>query len=69
MRHSPEDGDEETHFPQKTKHQWTEFECPLCAAQNPREPFGVDDEVMCYFCGDSFVATINDAGKLRLKEL
>jgi hypothetical protein len=47
-----------------------EFECPECAATNPYDDgFGHGDDVLCYYCGQEFRASVSDAGKLKLKVL
>jgi hypothetical protein len=51
-----------------TKRRFDEFECPTCSAHNPHETFGNADEVVCNWCGVSFVAAVDDEGKLRLRE-
>lgn len=50
------------------KRRFDEFECPACSAYNPFPAFGNNDEVLCNYCGLSFVALVDDEGKLRLKE-
>lgn len=38
--------------PPKKNHEWTEFECPECTANNPWEDgFTYDDELFCSWCG------------------
>jgi len=55
--------------PQGTKRRFTEFECPTCSAHNPvGDAFGNGDDVFCGFCGQSFVALVDEDGALRLKE-
>ena len=47
-----------------------EFECPSCNAHNPwNDGFTAGEEVMCHYCGNSYLARLNDDGKLKLKEL
>ena len=52
-----------------TKRKFTEFECPTCSAHNPLgDPFGNGDEVFCGYCGQSYVARVDEDGVLRLRE-
>jgi hypothetical protein len=47
---------------------WTEFDCPLCEANNPvGDGFQVGDEVLCLFCGVPFDVRQKDE-KFRLVE-
>jgi hypothetical protein len=49
---------------------FTDFDCPSCNANNPRdEKFGDGDEVMCFYCGCDYRARVSDEGRLQLKEL
>jgi hypothetical protein len=50
------------------KKKFDEFECPLCSANNPFDEFGNSDEVTCSWCGVSFVATVDEDAKLKLRE-
>jgi uncharacterized Zn-finger protein len=51
------------------KRKFTEFECPSCSAHNPLgDPFGNRDEVFCGYCGQSYVAEVDEDGMLRLRE-
>jgi len=46
-----------------------EFECPLCAANNPCDDGLVNgEEIRCCYCGSEFRIHISDEGKLKLKE-
>jgi len=48
---------------------FTEFDCPECNANNPRdEKFGDGDEILCFYCGAEFRVRVNDEGRLQLKE-
>lgn len=51
------------------KRKFDEFECPTCSAYNPHESFGNEEEVSCAYCGLSFMARVNEDGKLKLREL
>jgi hypothetical protein len=52
------------------KRRFTDFDCPVCAANNPHDDgFGNGDEVRCYYCGQEFKAIVDEDGRLRLKEL
>jgi hypothetical protein len=45
-----------------------DFDCPDCNANNPHDDsFGDGDEVRCYYCGQEFLAEVNDSGRLRLR--
>jgi hypothetical protein len=52
------------------KRRFKDFDCPDCAANNPydEEPFGDGDEITCFYCGSQFNVSVNDDGKLRLRE-
>jgi len=48
---------------------FADFDCPSCAANNPYDDgIGEGDEVLCYYCGQAFKASVTDDGRLRLKE-
>ena len=51
------------------KRKFDEFECPTCSAHNPFETFGNNDELLCNWCGLSFLAIVDSEGQLRLREL
>jgi transcription elongation factor Elf1 len=51
-----------------TRRKFTEFECPTCSANNPSEVFGNGDEVICGYCGQGFIARIDNEGTLKLRE-
>ena len=51
-----------------SKKKFDEFECPLCSAHNPFDQFGNNDEVNCNWCGQGFVAVVDDDSKLKLRE-
>ena len=64
-----DDDDELTKAAPGKKRRLTEFECPTCSAHNPvGDAFGNGDDVFCGYCGQSFVALIDEDGALRLKE-
>ncbi|ADO71166.1 hypothetical protein [Stigmatella aurantiaca] len=47
-----------------------EFDCPTCNANNPTdEPITDGVELRCNYCGNDFLVTINDSGRLKFKEL
>ena len=49
---------------------FTDFDCPECNANNPRdEPFGDGDEILCYYCGAELRARVNEDGRLRLLQV
>ena len=52
-----------------SKRSYREFDCPSCDANNPIDDgFKVGDEVLCNYCGLSFL--VKDGGtKLKFKEL
>ncbi len=63
--HSDDDGDGGSAEPRR---RFREFDCPVCAANNPcGEPFHEGDEIHCFYCGQGFLAVVVD-GWLRLKE-
>jgi uncharacterized Zn-finger protein len=45
-----------------------EFECPTCDAYNPHPDFGNGDEILCAYCGLTFLAEVTDEAKLKLRE-
>ena len=45
-----------------------EFECPVCDAYNPHPDFGDGDEVLCAYCGLTFLAEVSEESKLKLRE-
>jgi transcription elongation factor Elf1 len=46
-----------------------DFDCPSCAANNPYdEAFGDGDEILCYYCGQSYQVRVSDGGRLGLRE-
>ena len=51
-----------------SKRRFDEWECPGCSAYNPREDFGHGEELMCSYCGLSYLAEVDDEGTLHLKE-
>jgi aerobic-type carbon monoxide dehydrogenase small subunit (CoxS/CutS family) len=65
-----EDDDEDVaRAAQGHRRRFTEFECPTCSAHNPvGDAFGNGDDVFCGYCGQSFVALVDEDGALRLKE-
>jgi hypothetical protein len=49
---------------------FTDFDCPLCNANNPYDDgFRSGDEVRCFYCSAEFRAVVDDSGKLKLKEI
>jgi hypothetical protein len=49
---------------------FSDFDCPGCSANNPRdEKFGDGEEIMCFYCGAEFRARVDDEGRLKLREL
>lgn len=47
-----------------------EFDCPGCSANNPVDAALQDrDEVMCNYCGTEWKVSINDSGKLKMREM
>jgi hypothetical protein len=51
-----------------SRRKFDEFECPACSANNPFDTFGHGDDVNCSWCGMGFTASVDDDGKLKLKE-
>ena len=48
---------------------FNDFDCPVCAANNPYDDdFGDGDEVRCFYCGQELLAKVSDGGRLTLKE-
>ncbi len=50
------------------RRRFTEFECAVCTAYNPHDGFGNSDEIRCSYCGVGFIAVVDDAGRLKLRE-
>lgn len=47
-----------------------EFDCPGCEANNPtEEPLAQGSEVRCNYCGNEYEVSINDSGRVKLKEV
>ena len=51
-----------------TRRRFDEFECPTCSAYNPLDGFGNGEEILCSYCGLTFIAMVDDEGKLKLRE-
>lgn len=51
------------------RRRFREFDCPSCNANNPTEEFGDGAELLCNYCGISFVVKMNDEGRMRLREI
>lgn len=51
------------------KRRWTEFECPVCDANNPCDDgFRIGDEILCYYCGVPLqVEALEGTDRYRLK--
>ncbi len=47
---------------------WSEFDCPVCDANNPWDEFGVGEEVVCMACGCTFKVSAGPDGALNLQE-
>jgi hypothetical protein len=73
MPYDPHGFDEDGHEPGEKagrKRAFNDFDCPSCSANNPYDDgFGDGDEVLCYYCGAEFKASVNEDGRLRLREL
>jgi transcription elongation factor Elf1 len=60
---------EEKNASQGQNRRFGDFDCPSCNANNPYdEKFGNGDEIRCYYCGTEFRVSVDDVGKLRLRE-
>jgi transcription elongation factor Elf1 len=67
--YDPGDDDDFAKATPGRKRKFDEFECPTCSAHNPAgDAFGNGDDVFCGYCGQSFVAVVNEDGVLKLKE-
>ena len=63
------DDDDDAKVPRGPARKFTEFECPTCSAHNPvGDAFGNGDDIFCGYCGQSFVAQVDEDGGLRLRE-
>ena len=64
-----EDEDKKSGRAQGVKRRFDEFDCPACSANNPLgDGFGNGDEVLCHYCGMEFKVTVDEEGKLKLRE-
>jgi hypothetical protein len=62
--------DEEAGLAGDRRRRFSDFDCPGCDANNPYEDgFGDGDEVLCYYCGLEYRVTVNEEGRLRLREV
>ena len=53
-----------------SKRRFDEFDCPDCDATNPYDDkFGHGDEVLCFYCGNTYEVRVNDSGKLKLRSV
>ena len=54
----------------KPKRKYNDFDCPNCNANNPYDD-GITDgaEIRCYYCGQEFRVRIDEAGKMKLREI
>jgi hypothetical protein len=72
MPYDPHDqGDEKEDPAEKVGRRRTfqDFDCPTCNANNPYDDaFGDGDEILCYYCGQEYKVTVNEEGRLRLRE-
>ena len=47
-----------------------EFDCPTCEANNPTEdPIKDGSEVRCHYCGNEFLVSLSDTGRMKFKEV
>lgn len=47
-----------------------EFDCPTCNANNPTDdPISDGDELRCNYCGNDFLVSIAETGRMKFKEL
>lgn len=47
-----------------------DYDCPSCNANNPiGDPPKDGDELICNYCGTTFLVKLTDEGKLKLKEM
>lgn len=64
--HYDDDDEKDGSKPKK----FDEFDCGSCNANNPwPDGFKDGDEVICHYCGTSFITRISDEGKLKLREI
>lgn len=65
-----DDADEGPSRGRRARRKLTDFDCPVCSANNPVDDgFGNGDELLCNYCGLEFRASIDEDGRLRLKEI
>jgi DNA-directed RNA polymerase subunit RPC12/RpoP len=47
-----------------------DWDCPTCEANNPTdEPIKSGEELRCNYCGNEFLVSFSDTGKMKFKEL
>jgi hypothetical protein len=64
-----DDDDKKSGKSQGVKRKFDEFECPSCSAYNPvADGFGNGDEVLCNYCAVEYKVTVDEEGKLKLRE-
>ncbi|HET9595112.1 MAG TPA: hypothetical protein VFP65_06010 [Anaeromyxobacteraceae bacterium] len=72
MAHDPnafDEGDLDADEAAGANRRFKDFDCPVCAANNPYDDgFGDGDEVRCFYCGQDFAVQVTEGGRLKLKE-
>ena len=64
--YDPDDDDQQADL-KKKRYDW---DCPSCNANNPVDPAIADgDELICNYCGTTFLAKFTDDGRVKFKEL
>jgi DNA-directed RNA polymerase subunit RPC12/RpoP len=68
--HDYDAGDDDKDVKGKSGKAIKEFDCPTCNANNPTdEPIKEGSEIKCHYCGNDFLVSITDSGRMKLKEL
>lgn len=64
-----DDFDDDDELANPAERIFREFDCPECNANNPVDDgFGSGAEVICNYCGLTFVARATSEGRLKLRE-
>lgn len=47
-----------------------DWDCPTCEANNPTdEPISNGSELRCNYCGNEYMVSFSDTGKMKFKEI
>lgn len=69
LDHYDEDEEEKKSDGVGVKRRFKEFDCPSCNANNPCDPpIGNGDEVLCNYCGSEYSVSVNEDGRMKMRE-